>query len=123
MTVSLISAQAASTCCSAGPLPRSRLLRRRNRMVAGPAKITNNTAAIAVQINVRPQPAPAACPGSAGCSLGATDGSAPGDASLSVASEVGLAEGSEPDDPAFCTVHGGAEPVTPAGVGSKRTQP
>jgi hypothetical protein len=68
-------------------------------MVAGAAKITNSTRAMPVEIKVRPQPAPAVCPGSFGCTLGATDWSAPGEVSLSVDSEVGLAEGSESDDP------------------------
>jgi hypothetical protein len=81
------------------------------------------TKATPVHSRVRPHLTPAACPGLFGCTLGATDGSSPGDVSLSVDSEVGLAEGSEPEDPEFCTVHGGADPVTLAGVGSNRTQP
>jgi hypothetical protein len=70
-------------------------------MLAGAAKINNNTTAIPVHSSVRCQPAPVVCPGSFGCTLGATDGSAPGEASLSVESDVGLAEGSEPAEPAF----------------------
>jgi hypothetical protein len=70
-------------------------------MVAGAAKINNNTTAMAIHSSVRSQLAPVVCPGSFGWTLGATDGSAPGEASLSVEFDVGLAEGSEPAEPSF----------------------
>ena len=92
-------------------------------MVAGAARITSNTRAMLVTIKVRPQRVPAPCPGTFGCSLGPVDGAVPGDTSSAVDSEDGSADGSLPEESAFCTVHDGADPVTLAGVGSNRTQP
>ena len=76
-----------------------------------------------VPIKVPFQPEPVSCPGTFGCSLGTTDGAVPGDTCSAVDSEDGSADGSLPDESAFCTVHDGAAPVTLAGVGSYRTQP
>ena len=121
-TVSRISAQALSTCSSAAPSPLSRVVRRRTRMVAGAARINNSTSPPATISTVCPQLAFA--PSSVGVAsrLGSVDGPALADGSA-VASSDGLAVGSSPGFSSGSTVHGGADPVTVAGVGSKRTHP
>src|SRR6476660_5440448 len=105
------------------PSPLSREVRRRARMVAGAARMTNATRAIADPTSVVRQGKAAPVPLAAGASVGAADGALVDEEAFEVGLTDGDADGSPPEGPSFCTVHGGADPVTEDGVGSKRTQP